>query len=87
MIKATVSSKGQIAIPKSVRERLNLKPGTQVQIDVKGETLVMKRVVTGFPDWRTMRGMVRGGPSLTKALEEERAAEVAHDNARIKQGR
>jgi AbrB family looped-hinge helix DNA binding protein len=87
MTKATVSSKGQIAIPKVVRERLNLKPGTEVQIDVKGETLVMKRVVTAFPDWRTMRGMVKGGPSLTKALEEERAAEVAHDNARIKQGR
>ncbi len=87
MTKATVSSKGQIAIPKAVRERLNLKPGTELEIDVQGQTLVMKRVVSKFPDWRTMRGMIKDGPSLTKALEEERAAEQAHYNARINQGR
>jgi AbrB family looped-hinge helix DNA binding protein len=87
MTKATVSSKGQIAIPKAVRERLNLKPGTELEIDVQGQTLVMKRVVSKFPDWRTMRGMIKDGPSLTKALEEERAAEQAHYDARINQGR
>lgn len=84
MTKATVSSKGQIAIPKAVRERLNLKAGTELQIDVKGQTLIMKRVVSKFPHWSTMRGMVKTGPPLTKALEEERAAEVAYYDARIK---
>jgi hypothetical protein len=34
-----------------------------------------------------MRGMIKDGPSLTKALEEERAAEQAHYDARINQGR
>jgi AbrB family looped-hinge helix DNA binding protein len=87
MTKATISSKGQIAIPKAVRERLNLKAGTEVVIDVQGEALVMKRLVRDFPDWRTMRGMFGGGVSLTKALAKERAAELAHDDARIKQGR
>jgi AbrB family looped-hinge helix DNA binding protein len=87
MTKATISSKGQIAIPKAVRERLNLKTGTEVVIDVQGEALVMKRLVRDFPDWRTMRGMAKGGGSLTKALAKERAAELAHDDARIKQGR
>ncbi|HEX4593487.1 MAG TPA: hypothetical protein VH157_04390 [Bryobacteraceae bacterium] len=42
----------------------------------------MKRAVRNFPDWRTMRGMARGGKSLTKALLEDRAAEKAHDDAR-----
>jgi AbrB family looped-hinge helix DNA binding protein len=84
MITATVSSKGQIAIPKAVRERLNLKAGTEVVIDVQGEALVMKRLVRAFPDWRTMRGMSKGPERLTKALEEERAADVAHDEARIR---
>ena len=54
MTKATVSFKGQIAIPKAVRERLNLQAGTQMSIDVQGEALVMKRFVRNFPDWRTM---------------------------------
>ena len=87
MTKATISSKGQIAIPKRVRDRLNLKAGTQMLIDVQGEALIMKRMVSGFPDWRTMEGMARGGESLTKALIEERAAEQAYDNGRINQGR
>ncbi len=87
MTTVTVSSKGQVAIPKSVRDQLNLSAGTKVLIDVQGETLVMRRTVSGFPDWKTMRGMARGGESLTKALIEERAAELAQDDARISQGR
>lgn len=86
MTKATISSKGQIAIPKAVRQRLNLKAGTEISIDVQGEALVMKRLVQNFPDWHTMRGMARGGESLTDALTKERAAELAHDHARVNQG-
>jgi hypothetical protein len=51
---------------------------------VQGEQVVMKRLVSGFPDWRSMQGMVRTGPSLTQALEEEHAAELARDDARLK---
>jgi AbrB family looped-hinge helix DNA binding protein len=87
MTTATISSKGQIAIPKAVRDRLNLKAGTELIIDVQGEALVMKRLVREFPDWRTMEGMAGEGDSLTKALEEERAAENAYYDARINQGR
>lgn len=83
----TVSPKGYIALPKAVRERLNLKAGTEVRIEVQGETLIMKRVDAKLPHWSTMRGMVKSGPSLTKALEEERAAERAYYDARIKEGR
>jgi hypothetical protein len=46
--------------------------------------LILKPVVTEFPDWRTMQGMAAGGESLTKALMEERSAEKVHDEARIK---
>ena len=84
MIKARVSSKGQIAIPKTVRERLNLKPGTELSIDVEGEALVIKRLVRNFPDWRSMQGMVSEGEGLTQALEAEHRDELARDDARIK---
>lgn len=59
----------------------------EVSIDVQGEALVMKRLVRNFPDWRIMRGMAKGGESLTKALMEDRATDLAHDSARINQGR
>jgi AbrB family looped-hinge helix DNA binding protein len=83
MTKITMSSKGQVSIPKAVRERLNLKTGTEISIDVQGEALVMKRLVRNHPDWRTMRGMFRGGADLLKDLTENRAAEIARDNAKL----
>jgi AbrB family looped-hinge helix DNA binding protein len=86
MTTAKISAKGQVSIPKAVRDRLKLRAGTEVVIDVEGETLVMKKV-RELPDWRTMEGMAKGDGSLTKALEEERAAENAHYDARIRQGR
>ena len=85
MTKTTISSKGQIAIPKAVRERLNLKAGTEISIDVQGETLIMKRLVQNHPDWHTMRGMYRGA-DLLKDLADDRIAEIGRDSARV-QGR
>jgi len=35
MARATITSKGQIAIPKEVRDRLRLKPGDRVEIYVE----------------------------------------------------
>jgi hypothetical protein len=34
-------------------------------------------------DWRTMQGMVRSGPSLTKALEKEHREELAREDERL----
>jgi AbrB family looped-hinge helix DNA binding protein len=84
MTKTTISPKGQVVIPKAVRDRLNLKAGTQVSIDVQGETLVLKRLVSNFPDWHTMRGMFRQGPNLLEDLTAEHATEINRDNDRIK---
>ena len=84
MVTITVSTKGQIAIPRSVRDRLSLKPGTKLGLDVKGETLVMRRVAAGLKDWRSMQGMIRKGPSLTQALEEEHRREMEREDARNK---
>ncbi len=64
MTKTTVSSKGLIAIPKAVRERLNPKSGTEVSLDT-------------LPDWHTMQGMVPGGESLTDARRQPKTAAQA----------
>ncbi len=78
----TVSSKGQIVIPKPIRDRLQLIPGTTLRIDVQGETLVIHRVAPGYPDWRTMRGMFATRADLLAELARERAAELAREDAR-----
>jgi AbrB family looped-hinge helix DNA binding protein len=84
MTKATISSKGEIAIPKPILDRLDLKPGAQVALDVQREQVVMKRLVSEFPDWRTMRGMFLGAGNVLDDIAEERASELARDDARLK---
>src|SRR5581483_3292790 len=45
MAKATVTSKGQITIPKTVRERLGLRPGDQIEfVEENGIFHIKKRV-------------------------------------------
>lgn len=59
MEKATISPKFQVAIPRSVRERLNLKAGQQVQVipyDDRIELIPLRR-----PE--ELRGFLAGMPT------------------------
>jgi AbrB family looped-hinge helix DNA binding protein len=42
---ATITSKGQITIPQSIRQRLNLKVGDQLEFDEVAPVLTARRVV------------------------------------------
>jgi AbrB family looped-hinge helix DNA binding protein len=66
MTKTTISSKGHIAIPKAVRERLNLKAGTEISIDVQGQAMVLRRLVRDHADWRTCAGCCGMAPISCK---------------------
>lgn len=39
-----ITSKGQITIPKIIRERLGVKPGDTLVYEVSGDTVVLKRL-------------------------------------------
>ncbi|MBV8842764.1 MAG: AbrB/MazE/SpoVT family DNA-binding domain-containing protein [Bryobacterales bacterium] len=52
----TVSSKGQIAIPKNIRQALNLNEGTKLTLDVQGHRIVL----TKDPAWKKLAGSVKG---------------------------
>jgi AbrB family looped-hinge helix DNA binding protein len=41
-MKRRVGEKGQIVIPKDVRDYLGLKPGSEVTLEVRGEELIIK---------------------------------------------
>jgi AbrB family looped-hinge helix DNA binding protein len=72
-----VSSRGQVVIPQQVRERLHLKEGTELDVEVERDHLVLRKAKTSA-DWRTWQGRFKG-VDLTKALKEERRAEESRD--------
>jgi antitoxin PrlF len=53
-----VTSKGQVTIPQAIRERLGIKPGSEVdfQLDERGAHLVRKPTGKGREIVRAMRG-------------------------------
>jgi len=75
MNKVTVSSKGQIAIPKQVREALNLAEGTRLTLEVRGQEIVLSK---GAP-WKKLQG---AGRDLTKEFEAFRKEERELEDSR-----
>jgi len=53
-MKSVVSEKGQVTIPKPVRDRLGLKPGTMIVFEASEGRLVGKKAVADdpFTKWR-----------------------------------
>ncbi len=49
MITARVTSKGQVTIPKEVRERLGVHPGEDIGFEERDNMLVISKVVTKSP--------------------------------------
>jgi AbrB family looped-hinge helix DNA binding protein len=71
------SSKGQIVIPRQVRETLGIHPGTRLLLRVVGG----RAELVPLPDdpVETMRGMMKGNASLADELLNERADDEAID--------
>jgi AbrB family looped-hinge helix DNA binding protein len=69
----TVSTKGQFVIPSEMRSALGIKPGTRIAVSHDGTKIILEPVTEDLVD-RT-RGMLAGGPSLSKALLRERRRE------------
>jgi antitoxin PrlF len=49
MITAKVTSKGQVTIPKKIRDRLGVSPGEGVGFEEKDGVMLIKKVVTTSP--------------------------------------
>ncbi len=73
MEQVATSSKGQIAIPKHVREALNLTPGARLNLEVRGHNIVLSK---GFA-WKKLQGAARGNlmEAFSKFRREERERE------------
>ena len=74
---ATVTSKGQIAIPAPIRKRLGIEKGTRLFIEERDEEILLKPLTHEYFD--RMAGVLKGSSSLSKKLLEERAADADRD--------
>jgi AbrB family looped-hinge helix DNA binding protein len=57
---ATLTSKGQVTIPKKVREALQLDPGTAVEFAVSGDEVVLRKAGAKSASKRDRIEAVRG---------------------------
>jgi antitoxin PrlF len=62
IMSVSVTSKGQITIPKRVRQALGLKPGTQVEFDLEGRTARLK--VAGKDSRTGIQSRIEDGPGI-----------------------
>lgn len=71
MTTTTVTSKGQIVIPSKIRQRLNIKKGTKLYIEQRGDELIFKTVTPEY--FAKIAGILRTKGKLSKALIKERS--------------
>lgn len=56
--KRQVDTKGRVTIPKSIRDRLNLDPGEEVDIDIEDGTVVIRPRISRSEFIETMEGCI-----------------------------
>lgn len=71
-METTATAKGQIVIPSSIRRRLGIKEGTRIQIEEKGNEIILKPITREYV--HSLRGKFRG-KGLMKALMAEKKRE------------
>ena len=68
-----VSSKGQVVIPASLREKLGIKPGTRVAVQHEDNHLLLQPITEEYI--RSLVGCCKGETSLLEAREREHRLE------------
>jgi len=71
-----VGPKGQVVIPKQIRDQLQLRPGDKVLVHAEQDEVRIRKAIAGAAERRaivaSLRGALAAGPSPTAALEAER---------------
>ena len=65
-----VTTKGQVVIPSKIRRKLNIKKGTRLYIEERGELIILKPITEAY--FEKMAGILPTKGKLTKMLLQER---------------
>lgn len=70
-MKTTVSERGQITIPKALRDRLGIRPGQVLEVrEDHGRLIMVKRVPEDV--WDSVTGILKLGKSTDQIIDEMR---------------
>jgi AbrB family looped-hinge helix DNA binding protein len=78
MTRMTVGPKGQVVIPKQIREKVGLREGSDVNVDLRGDEVIIKRVAPGdnrsYVDFfiSTRSKKLKKEVDIKRLLEEEK---------------
>lgn len=76
---ATLTSKGQLTLPKEIRDRLGLDAGSVLDFALQPDNTITARAVK--PDARRLRGLLKS-PHLTALTIEQQRSAVGQELAR-----
>lgn len=74
-MKATVGERGQVTIPKPVRDRLGLRPGQQVEVTEEAGRVILEKVVDDDAILRVY-GTLKLPKSVDEIIDEMRGPAV-----------
>ena len=72
-----MSSKGQVVVPAPIREALGIEAGTRIAFSAEGSRLILEpeTLTSRLKQIESLRGLTKGGPSMTESLLEDRRRE------------
>ena len=82
-----MTSKGQLVIPKKIRQALDLKPGTEFEVELDKGQIVLKPVKSKADIDRIISELqaLAGSANLLADLEAERRWEIERDERRFQE--
>ena len=83
---ATITSKGQITLPREVREHLHVREGDRVEFEIERDGEVRVRPVTGSMD--ELFGMLRrpGGSRSVREIDDAIVTLAIEEDERVRRG-
>lgn len=79
MLKARVSSRGQVALPRAVRDQLGFWEGSDLTVRIERDEVILRKAPPG--SWREWEGRLKGS-DLLGDLARERRKELTRDRKR-----
>jgi len=65
-----ITTKGQVTIPQEIRERLGLLPNTEVDFEVQGDAVIVKKASEGTRRGRALVEHLRGRGTTRMTTDE-----------------